>query len=62
MAKKVHSITVKGDLDVSAGTITEYDKEGGILGVYKIEDLLREFDGTIVTLSIKEQEDLLPSE
>jgi hypothetical protein len=56
MAKKVHAVTLKGNFDLSLMEITEVTKEAE--NTYDFLELLREFDGKQVSISIKEEEEL----
>lgn len=56
MAKKVHSINLKGLLDLDTMEVTEQTKEAEF--TYDFLEVLREFDGKQVSISIKEEEEL----
>lgn len=62
MAKKVHSVAFKGLLEVdwSAGVIkiTETVKEETF--EYSLNEILEEFNGKTVTLSLKEEDSIEP--
>lgn len=55
MAKYQKSVTFSNAMiDMDDGTITEYDKDGDILGVYSIGDVMKMWDGVSgVTLAIR---------
>lgn len=56
MAKKVHSISIKGNLDVGTMELTEITKDAE--NVYDFLKILQEFDGKTVKFSIAEEEEL----
>lgn len=64
MAKRVNSAQLKGILDISfemgTGLITEIVKDEE--RVYNLFELLEEFNGKSITLSIKEENDIQPVE
>ena len=64
MAKRVNSAQLKGILDVSfdegVGTITEIVKDEE--NVYNLFDLLNEFNGKTISITIKEENDIHPVE
>jgi len=64
MAKKVHSIGVKGILDVNfdegIARITEVTKDSE--QVYDFFEIINEFNGKSISFSIKEEQDLTPIE
>ena len=59
MAKKVHSVSVKGLFDMNVMEITEVKKDQGDF-VYDFKKILEEFDGKNISVTIKE-EDKLPT-
>lgn len=58
MAKKVHSVSLKGYLDTSTGTVTDITKDGEY--VYDLQEILNEFHDKHVSISIKEEIELEP--
>lgn len=64
MAKRVNSAQLKGVLDVSFeegfGTITEIVKDEE--NVYNLFELLNEFNGKQISVTIKEENDIQPVE
>lgn len=64
MAKKTHSVQVKGVLDVDfnsgVGRIIEITKDEEI--PYDLFEIINEFNGKSVTLTLKEDQDLQPIE
>ena len=64
MAKKVHSVGVKGKLEISfdegVAHITEITKESEL--TYDFFEILNEFNGKTVSITIKEEQDLAPLE
>jgi len=62
MAKKVHSVSVKGLLEVDfnngIGVITEVTKDNEI--PYNFFDIINEFNGKSVSIVIKEEQDIEP--
>jgi hypothetical protein len=55
-SKKIHAVSVKGEFDLSTMEITETTKEAIL--TYDFLEVLREFDGKQVTISIKEENEL----
>lgn len=57
MAKRVHSVSfTKAELNLEEGLLHEVTKED--VKTYRLMDILREFDGKVVALSIKEDQEL----
>lgn len=56
MAKKVHSVNLKGIFDLDVMEITEQTKEAEF--TYDFLEILRDFDGKQVSISIKEEQEL----
>lgn len=52
MAKKSKSYSLKGTYDFNEGTVTEINKD--VETVYSLEEILREFHGREVSISVKE--------
>ncbi|TPG68912.1 hypothetical protein EEL31_10480 [Brevibacillus laterosporus] len=62
MAKRVHSLNLKGNFFHETGLIEEVTrnketKETAIL-YYKLYDLLQDFDGKQVSITIKEEDEI----
>jgi hypothetical protein len=55
-SKKVHTVNLKGILDLDTMEITEQAKEAEF--TYDFLEILRDFDGKQVSISIKEENDL----
>jgi hypothetical protein len=55
-SKKVHTVNLKGILDLDTMEITEQTKEAEF--TYDFLEILRDFDGKQVSISIKEENDL----
>jgi hypothetical protein len=55
-SKKVHTVNLKGILDLDTMEITEQAKEEEF--TYDFLEILRDFDGKQVSISIKEENDL----
>lgn len=64
MAKKVHSVNLKGflelDFDKGQARITEVTKDAE--NVYDFFEIINEFNGKSISFSIKEEQDLEPIE
>jgi hypothetical protein len=56
MAKKIHSVALKGILDIDVMEIVEQTKEAEF--TYDFLEVLRDFDGKQVSISIKEEQEL----
>jgi hypothetical protein len=56
MAKKVHSVSVKGFLDVGQMEITEITKEAE--NTYDFLKIIQDFDQKNVSITIKEEQEL----
>jgi YonK protein len=56
LAKKVHSIQLKGLFDMGTMEIEESTKDD--INTYDFKQILSEFDGKTVTISIKEEDEL----
>lgn len=56
MAKRVHAVQLKGFYDTTTGRVTEIGKEE--TSVYDLGEILTEFHGKKVTISIKEDTDI----
>jgi hypothetical protein len=55
-SKKIHAVSIKGLLDLDTMEITEQAKESEF--TYDFLQILRDFDGKQVTVSIKEENEL----
>ena len=55
-SKKVSQVSMKGKLEVDAMEVTEETKEA--IFTYDLREILREYDGKQVSLSIKEEIEL----
>jgi hypothetical protein len=55
-SKKIHAVSIKGLLDLDTMEITEQAKEAEF--TYDFLQILRDFDGKQVTISIKEENEL----
>lgn len=55
-SKKVHAVNLKGSLDLDVMEVTEQTKEAEF--TYDFLEVLRDFDGKNVTISIKEEQEL----
>jgi hypothetical protein len=55
-SKKVHTVNLKGILDLDTMEITEQAKEAEF--TYDFLEILRDFDGKQVSISVKEENDL----
>lgn len=60
MAKKTTATNVKGILDIDSDIITEITKDAE--NVYSLSEILNEYDGKQITLSIKEEQELAVKE
>lgn len=58
MAKYTHSYTIKGELDAGALEVEETVKES--VDTHDLGEVLKQFHGKIVTISIKEEEIATP--
>jgi len=56
MAKKVNQVNLKGKLNMDLVEITEITKEGEF--VYDFKQILQDFDGKQVTITVKEENEL----
>jgi hypothetical protein len=56
MAKKVHSVSIKGTLDIGTMELTEITKEAE--NVYDFLKILQDFDGKTIKFSIAKEEEL----
>ena len=56
MAKKTHSVQLKGILDLDGMTVEEVTKDD--VNMYNFLEILREFHDKQVTISIKEEQEL----
>jgi hypothetical protein len=56
MAKKVNSVNFKGELNLDLMEVTEQTKEAEF--TYDFLEVLRDFDGKQVSISIKEEQEL----
>ncbi len=61
MAKRVHKVSYKGDLDANRGTITEKIKvnKEEIEVEFSLTETLHEFHGKKVSISISEESDVM---
>jgi hypothetical protein len=55
-SKMIHSVNLKGQLDLDVMEITEQTKEAEF--TYDFLEILRDFDGKQVSISIKEEVEL----
>jgi hypothetical protein len=55
-SKKIHSVNLKGQFDLDVMEITEQTKEAEF--TYDFLEILRDFDGKQVSISIKEEVEL----
>lgn len=55
-SKRNTSVSLNGLLDLDDGTITETTKDADL--VYRFDEILRQFNGRNVTISIKESSEL----
>jgi hypothetical protein len=55
-SKKTHAVSLKGEFDLDSMEIVEMAKEGEF--TYDFLEILREFDGKNVAISIKEDTEL----
>lgn len=60
MAKKTTATNVKGILDIQEDSVTEITKYAE--NVYSLSEILNEYDGKTVTISIKEDQELAVKE
>lgn len=60
MAKYVHSFSAKGELDAGTLEIEEQTKE--TIETHALGEILRQFHGKVVTISIKEEVVATPAE
>jgi hypothetical protein len=60
MAKRVHSVQLKGVLTNANMEITETTKEA--VNTYDLAALLEMFEGRQVTISVKEEEEIEPKD
>jgi hypothetical protein len=56
MAKKVHSVNLKGEFELDTMEVTETTKEA--IFTYDFLEILRDFDGKQISISIKEEQEL----
>ncbi|MED1863246.1 YonK family protein [Fictibacillus nanhaiensis] len=56
MAKRLKSVQLKGLFDMGVMEIEEATKDS--INTYDLKDLLSEFDGKTITISIKEEDEL----
>lgn len=56
MAKKVHQVNIKGLLDMGTMEIEETTKDA--VNVYDFKEILSDFDGKTISISIKEENEL----
>jgi hypothetical protein len=57
MAKKVHSVSLRGNFTFLDKIVEEEDKNG--LHRYNLDEILKEFDGSNIKITISE-EDVVP--
>lgn len=55
-SKKIHQVSLKGELTLDKMEITEVTKEAEY--TYDFLEILREFDGKQVSVSVKEEKEL----
>lgn len=60
MAKKVHAYSLKGEYFHEKMVVSEYDKKTEVTSYYSLADILSEFNGRAISVTIKE-EDEVPS-
>lgn len=56
MAKKTHQYSLKGNYDHERQIIAEYDKKTEETSRYSLVDLLKEFDGKEISITVKEED------
>jgi len=54
MAKYSQKWAFKGEYDDATETITEYDKDGNVKGVYNLREVLASLNGSTISISIGE--------
>lgn len=55
-SKKINQVSLKGELNLDNVEITEITKEGEF--VYDFKQILQEFDGKQISISLKEENEL----
>lgn len=60
MAKSKRNLgyNLVGLFDKNTMIVTEYDKNGEIVGEHNLEDILEQFNGREITISVKETSEL----
>ncbi|WP_010498363.1 YonK family protein [Paenibacillus elgii] len=58
MAKKVHAYSLKGEYYHEQMVVAEYDKKTEYTSYYSIKDILAEFNGKPLSITIKEEDDV----
>lgn len=56
MAKKVHSYSLKGDYNHEKQVVAEYDKKTEKTTYYSLKDILSEFNGRPISITVKEED------
>jgi hypothetical protein len=56
MAKRVHSVSLKGVFDINDLIIEEFDPKTETTKIYSLRDILEDFDGKSVSFSVKEEQ------
>nr|WP_082970882.1 YonK family protein [Mycobacterium sp. E3298] len=56
MAKKVHAYQLKGDYYHQKQVVAEYDKKTESTSYYSLVDILKNFDGRPISITIKEED------
>lgn len=60
MAKRVRSLSLKGVYEHATGEVTEMSKDE--IDVFSLKDLLKEFDGYEISISVREEQKLESNE
>jgi hypothetical protein len=60
MAKLVNSVALKGEFTLDTMEVVETTKEA--INTYDFLDILRNFDGKTISISIKEENEITPKE
>lgn len=59
-SKKINQVTLKGELNMDLVEVTEITREGEF--VYDLKEILQEFNGKNITLTLKEENELAVKE
>jgi len=57
-SKKNVSYSLSGSFDFETKVITEYNKDGDIVGEHNLDDVLSEFDNHDVSISVKRSSEI----